>query len=393
MKKRKKPSLSHPETAPPRSDPAQRAIAVSQPPRKETAAQIIDVTTNGDLGTNRNGCDGPESIADAACNEIRQRHRALQEVGRRSLEEAIELGHLLSAAKERLAYGKWYPFLAEAGIEARVAQNYLRLYHHREEVRSKSELNSHLTIAASLSALRSPRPKRGLLESAGETNVGETLTIPQGTPNSLIGGRVGVDIPDPCTIPGEAFEQREGQGNHVATASLVLGNDTAKLDEVKAYPEIPVGDDVAKSGSKAMMPVEGVPHVDIPLREHIHLGINLDDSSLPDNSTANALEPGHPIDESKPRNTVIDNPARWNNGIIGWERVEERLAKANELHPSNRYTDDERQVFTACFAELARAVNRLADETCAMQGVRQQVATDSALALAKFISTLPVVTV
>ncbi len=85
----------------------------------------------------------------------------------------------------------------------------------------------------------------------------------------------------------------------------------------------------------------------------------------------------------------VANPSRWNNGVISWERVEERLSKITEVYPSNRYTHNEQQAFAECFTELVRAVNRLAEMTCVAQDLRPQVATDSAVALAKTISTSP----
>ena len=184
------------------------------------AKQAVDVSISEVHEDNTRGCVAIERGIDAACNEIRQRHRALVEVGRRSLEEAIELGGLLFAVKERLPHGQWYSFLDDAEVGTRSAQNYLRVYQHREAVRSKSALSADLTIAASLSALRSPKPKRTTSEgNAGKIHEVETGNNPQGAQLLLTDGRTSGDASMPSTFLAEQDGKHESDNGH-ATSSF-----------------------------------------------------------------------------------------------------------------------------------------------------------------------------
>jgi len=93
-------------------------------------------------------------------SQINAEHRAFIAGFRRTLEHGIEAGRLLSEAKARCRHGEWLVWLA-ANVEVapRTAQEYVRLYKHRDELRAKTRSAAHLTAKDALKMLARPAPR------------------------------------------------------------------------------------------------------------------------------------------------------------------------------------------------------------------------------------------
>jgi hypothetical protein len=98
--------------------------------------------------------------------EINAEHRAFVGTFRKTVEHGIRAGELLAAAKSECAHGTWLPWLEENFEGApRTAQEYLRLFNHRDEIRAKTRDSAHLSIGGALKEIAEPR------EAAGETSL------------------------------------------------------------------------------------------------------------------------------------------------------------------------------------------------------------------------------
>jgi hypothetical protein len=98
-------------------------------------------------------------LADA----INAEHRAFVETFRKSVEHAIHAGGLLSEAKAQCAHGEWLGWLEDNFEGApRTAQEYMRLYHHRDEIRAKTRDSAHLSVSGALKELAAPVRPEGL---------------------------------------------------------------------------------------------------------------------------------------------------------------------------------------------------------------------------------------
>jgi hypothetical protein len=90
--------------------------------------------------------------------EINAEHRAFVGTFRKTVEHGIRAGELLSAAKRQSPHGTWLPWLRE-NFEgsARTAQEYMRLYNHRNEVRAKARDTAYLTLGGALKEIAAPK--------------------------------------------------------------------------------------------------------------------------------------------------------------------------------------------------------------------------------------------
>jgi DUF3102 family protein len=99
----------------------------------------------------------------AIANTIREHVHAANAAVRRGLEHAIAAGVLLIEAKGLVIHGEWIPWIeANCEIGPRHAQTYMRLARkrHRLEVLTKANQDSHLTIAAAVALVGSPKDER-----------------------------------------------------------------------------------------------------------------------------------------------------------------------------------------------------------------------------------------
>lgn len=94
---------------------------------------------------------------DALAAEINAEHRAFVGLVRKTLEQGIRTGELLVQAKDQCRHGTWLPWL-EKHFEGsvRVAQEYMRLYNLRDELRGKTRDSTHLSVSGALKELASP---------------------------------------------------------------------------------------------------------------------------------------------------------------------------------------------------------------------------------------------
>jgi hypothetical protein len=94
-----------------------------------------------------------EVLEDLA-RRINEEHRSFIGSLRNTLEQGIRVGGLLREAKEHCEHGTWIPWLEEHFEgSVRRAQEYLRLYNHRDELQAKTRDSAHLSISGALKEL------------------------------------------------------------------------------------------------------------------------------------------------------------------------------------------------------------------------------------------------
>jgi hypothetical protein len=99
---------------------------------------------------------GPTELNSLA-QQINAEHRAFVGTLQKTVEHGIRAGELLAAAKKQCPYGTWLDWL-KGNFEgaARTAQEYMRLYNHRDEVRAKMRDATHFGIGGALKELSEP---------------------------------------------------------------------------------------------------------------------------------------------------------------------------------------------------------------------------------------------
>jgi hypothetical protein len=95
--------------------------------------------------------------------QINAEHRAFKAALTTALERGIHAGELLELAKSKCKHGEWLPWL-EKNFEGapRTAQEYMRLYTHRDELRAKYAGSAHLSISGALKELATPKTDKHL---------------------------------------------------------------------------------------------------------------------------------------------------------------------------------------------------------------------------------------
>jgi hypothetical protein len=89
--------------------------------------------------------------------QINAEHRAFKTALTTAVERGIRAGELLTEAKSRCKHGEWLPWLQENFEGApRTAQEYMRLYAHRDEIRAKYADSAHLSVSGALKELAAP---------------------------------------------------------------------------------------------------------------------------------------------------------------------------------------------------------------------------------------------
>ena len=83
---------------------------------------------------------------------IKTTYAAFLEVSKRSIEHALALGDLLSAAKEKVKHGDWLRWLEREcpSISERHARNFMALARHRPLIESKSAIIADMTLSQAL---------------------------------------------------------------------------------------------------------------------------------------------------------------------------------------------------------------------------------------------------
>jgi hypothetical protein len=89
--------------------------------------------------------------------EINAEHRAFVGGFRKTVEHGIRAGELLSDAKKQCEHGTWLPWLEKnCEVSARTAQEYMRLYNHRDALRANTRDSAHLSVSGALKELAAP---------------------------------------------------------------------------------------------------------------------------------------------------------------------------------------------------------------------------------------------
>jgi len=94
---------------------------------------------------------------DTLAREITEEHRAFLGSVRTTLEHGIRCGELLTEAKRQCKHGTSLPWLDRkfaGSLSVRAAQDYMRLYKHRDELREKCASAAHLGVRAALKEVR-----------------------------------------------------------------------------------------------------------------------------------------------------------------------------------------------------------------------------------------------
>lgn len=94
----------------------------------------------------------PESPLDRLAREVRSHHQQAEAAWQNAVEHAYRCGEVLIEAKALCKHGTWLPWLAEVGIPARTAQDYMRL------AKNADPRILPPTIGEALAALTRPRP-------------------------------------------------------------------------------------------------------------------------------------------------------------------------------------------------------------------------------------------
>jgi Protein of unknown function (DUF3102) len=96
-------------------------------------------------------------------DEINAEHRAFVGTFHKTVEHGIRAGELLAKAKEQCPHGTWLPWLKENFEGApRTAQEYMRLYNRRDELRAKTRDSAHLSVSDALKELAAPSRPEGI---------------------------------------------------------------------------------------------------------------------------------------------------------------------------------------------------------------------------------------
>jgi hypothetical protein len=122
---------------------------------------------------------------------INEEHRAFVGTFRKTVEHGIRAGELLAEAKAECPHGTWLPWL-EDNFEGSVrsAQEYMRLYNHRDEIRVKMQDSAHLSVSGALKEIASPRriiPERACHPKGRTGDVGGWAHCPCTDPGGLGG--------------------------------------------------------------------------------------------------------------------------------------------------------------------------------------------------------------
>jgi hypothetical protein len=99
--------------------------------------------------------------------QINAEHRAFLVSLKTTAEYGIRAGELLTEAKKQCPHGTWLDWL-EANFDGapRTAQEYMRLYDRRDEVRANTRGSAHLSISGALKEIATPKPERRIAVEA-----------------------------------------------------------------------------------------------------------------------------------------------------------------------------------------------------------------------------------
>jgi hypothetical protein len=133
-----------------------------------------------------------EKRLDKLAEEINEEHRAFTAAVETALERGIRCGELLTEAKENCPHGTWLSWL-ETNFEGapRTAQDYMRLYNHREEIQAKYAGSAHLSISSALkgiAGLERAHPFFEILEFIRETTTKAIAEAEESTSTSALEG-------------------------------------------------------------------------------------------------------------------------------------------------------------------------------------------------------------
>jgi hypothetical protein len=163
--------------------------------------------------------------------QINAEHRSFVGSLKKTAEHGIRAGELLTEAKSKCKHGKWLPWLDENFEGApRTAQEYMRLYSHRDEIRAKTRSSAHLSISGALKEIASPHEEGRTSDRQDNGNSAPTALAMDGHL-----GRFMVEVDRP--FPGEAHKQEDELVSGQWRPTLVVwGAERVLLAGYNVYP-------------------------------------------------------------------------------------------------------------------------------------------------------------
>ncbi|MGR3804813.1 DUF3102 domain-containing protein [Marinibacterium profundimaris] len=113
----------------------------------------------------------------AIAADLADLHSEIQTHNVAAAEKAIAAGRLLTEAKALAGHGTWLPFLAEAGIPDRTAQNYMRLWRSGLNAPLVADLGGIRAALSFLAKWRMPGLEEALYISIGDKRPVDCATV------------------------------------------------------------------------------------------------------------------------------------------------------------------------------------------------------------------------
>ena len=128
---------------------------------------------------------------------------------RKSNDDALACGRVLLEAREIADHGGWLPFLHDAGIHPRTAQQYMQAARYAGDCPAKCELVSHLGVRRTLDFLRARDRAMAAWRAACQAEPDNHELI-QGPPGCPLAGMAWCDDPADRAIMAEVAARSYG---------------------------------------------------------------------------------------------------------------------------------------------------------------------------------------
>lgn len=180
-------------------------------------------------------------LSSSLLSEITQLHGDILQAARRSIDQCIRIGEILTNLKRERGHGKWIPMVQTLPFSERFAQCYMQLYENRETVKCADFAD--LPPSKIILMLQKPKAKPAQVGVPNEGHDAQLTSqaqahVDQGTPPSDDEGLV-VTAPVPTpkdSNPPEVDEGREPSENLHLVAPAVSEAATAALAPASTTP-------------------------------------------------------------------------------------------------------------------------------------------------------------
>ena len=196
---------------------------------------------------------------------------------------------------------------------------------------------------------------------------------------------------------------RDGKVRSVVTAKGKLQEERPQEAAEEPAQEVVVASPVATGAADALLDIDESHPPNLFTRRRLPEQILAVDPAVEPNeaepntelhqavaSSAEPVESHEDAPTDGPVNLAIIRQG-WDEGFLAHERVEERLACADKVAPSDRYNEVDRELFCRLFTEMARTINRVTVGASVSPSTCQKIAAETALAVGTFIRSGPTV--